>query len=265
MASTDQQRQEAEQLATEADRLRAQGARQEALAALRRATLLYAELDRLAQMADRGSPLPLCRRAETCERYADWLTEAEQHAEAANIYQEASDLFGQSGGGEAEEGARRCAHKVLANLTALRSRPHDRLYLLIAHYERQLRQLALQSGAEEQQGDCCFHIAGIFQRRGRAQEAVARYQEALTLYERASQTQTVLLARAECHHLIAGLMVNTLDDLPGAARHYREAVALYTAHEPPIYGAQQSRAICLRALVDVERRLERLPRQTANE
>jgi tetratricopeptide (TPR) repeat protein len=265
MAPLDQQRQEAERLAEEADRLRANGSKQEAIAALRRAMLLYAELDRLAKAGDHDSPLPHCLRARICERCADWLAEAEQHAEAANIYQEASDLYGLSGGREAEEGAHRCAHKVLTCVAALRSRPHDRLYLLIAHYERQLRQLALQPGAEEAQADCCFHIAGIFQRRDRPQEAVARYQEALSLYALAPQTQTVLLACAECHHLMAGLMANTLGDLPGAARHYREAVALYTAHEPLTYGVQMSRGICVNALADVERRLEGLPRQIVNE
>ncbi len=259
MAATDRQRQEAEQLVEAAARLQEQGDRQEALAALRRAMLLYAEADRLAQIDGGSSPLSRRVRAEVCERCADWLMEAEQYAEAANLYQEASDLYGESGGDAGEQGPRRCAHKALTCVTALRSRPHDRLYLLTEHYERHLRQLALQSDTAAQQGDCCAHIAAIFMRRDHPQEAVARYREALALYARAPQTESVHMARAECHHRIAGMMANSLKDLHGAVRHYREAIALYTAHEPSVYGLQEERTLCARALADVERRLERMP------
>jgi hypothetical protein len=263
MAHTDSLRQEAENLTAEATHLLEQDARQEALAALRRAMLLYAEVDRQTQAEDQPSPLRRYVRAETCERYADGLTTAEEYAEAANIYQEASDLYGGSGGDEGEQGARRCAHKALESVAALRARPQDRLYLLIAHYDRQQRQLALQADTEERQGDCCVHIAGIFQRRDRPRESVARYQEALTLYGRAPQTPAVLLAIAACHHRVAGLMANALDDLPGAVQHYRAAITLYAAHETAVYGVQQEHALCVRALTDVERLLESRPRETS--
>ena len=236
MADSDGQRQEAEQLTAEAPRLHAQGAHAEAIAALRRAMLLYAEVDRQAQERSQSSPLLRNVRAQTCQRYGDLLTEAKAYAEAANVYQEASDLYGQSGDPACEAQVRLCAHRALECIAALRARPQDRLYLLVGHYERQQSQLALQPEKEGQQADCCVHIAGIFLRRDRPREAVDRYQEALDLYARAPQTEDVALSVAECHHRIAGLMANALEDLPLAARHYAAAIALYTAHEVPTYG-----------------------------
>jgi hypothetical protein len=265
MATTDAQRQEAEQLTEEATRLHALGAGPDAIAALRRAMLLYAELERQALEREQTSPLRRGVRAQTCERYGDYLAEMEEHAGAANAYQEAVDLYGQEGGAEAAQQARACAHKALASIAALRARPQDRLYLLIAHHERQQQQLALRAGTEEQQGDCCLHIAQILLRRDRPREAVARFQAALALYARAQQTPSVVLSSAECHHRMAGLMANSLRDLAGAARHYRAAVALYTAHEPPVHGVQQECALCLHALNWIERHLENRSRETTLE
>ncbi|HLK61753.1 MAG TPA: hypothetical protein VKU00_34725, partial [Chthonomonadaceae bacterium] len=125
-------------------------------------------------------------------------------------------------------------------------------YLLIAHYERQQQQLALQPGTEREQAEHVVHIARIFQRRERPQEAVTRYREALQLYARAMPTQETLLACAECHHRIAGLMARFLNDPTGAARHYREAVTLYAAHEPVVHGRQAGYDLCVRALRELE-------------
>jgi hypothetical protein len=253
MANTDAQRQEAEQLTAEAARLHTRGAQADAISALRRAVLLYAEVERQARELGQLSMLPHNARAEACERYGDLLTEAEAHAEAANVYQEASDLYGQTGDPANEQHVRLCAQKALASIAALRARPQDRLYLLIGHYERQQRQLAMQDGTEQQQADCCAHMAGIFLRRDRPIEAITRYREALDLYARAPQTPAIALACAECHHRIAGLMANALGDLPGAERHYTAAIDLYTAHEPAVYGMQQERSLCLHALADIIR------------
>src|SRR5205807_1056569 len=95
---------------------------------------------------------------------------------------EAADVYARVGGSEAEREARVCAHKIMDVIAALRAHPQDRLFLLIARYERQMQQLALEADTQERQAECAVHIARIFQRRERPQAAVARYEEALALY-----------------------------------------------------------------------------------
>ena len=211
------------------------------LSQLRQAVLLYA-----SEIAK--SPLHRENRADACQFYADCLTEREEHAEAANVYQEAVDLYSLLDTPRGEAQAQLCARKILAGVAALRSRPHERLYLLIAHYERQQQQLSLQKDTEREQAALVVHIARIFQRRERYQEAVTRYREALQLYLLAAQTQETLLDCAECLHRIANLLDRYLNDPAAAIRHYREAIALYAAHEPVVHGRQAGRDLCVRAL-----------------
>ena len=150
-----------------------------------------------------------------------------------------------------------CARKALASVAALRANPSDRLYLLIARYERQQQQLAMQAGTWAQQAECCLHVAQIFLRRDRPAEAFHRFAEALALYERAEPTLPTLLAQAECHHRMGHLLANVLLDepnpVPRAAAHYEQAIALYRAHEPEIGGVQPDLALCERALRDLKR------------
>ncbi len=222
-----------------------QGDLDTALSQLRQAVLLFAS-------EASSDPAQIRTRADACQFYGDCLTEREEHPEAANVYQEAADLYALLKTPEGEAQAQVCARKILAGVAALRSRPHERLYLLIAQYERKQQQLALQPGTEREQAEQVTHIARIFQRRDRPQEAVARYREALQLYARAVPTQETLLADAECHHRIAGLLVRFLNDPPAAARHYREAIALYAANEPVVHGRQASHDLCVRALRELE-------------
>ncbi len=104
-------------------------------------------------------------------------------------------------------------------------------------------------------------------RRDRPQEAVTRYLDALHLYARAVQTTDILLATAECHHRIGGLLANALHDLPGAVPHYRAAITLYEAHEPRVHDIKQNHALCTQALAEIERRLshEGRPLETPRE
>ncbi|HZO88918.1 MAG TPA: hypothetical protein VFB38_11325 [Chthonomonadaceae bacterium] len=238
-------------------RLHASGALSDAITSLRRAVLLYAADDE-AQTGPERTPQERCAyrraRADACQRYADCLTEAGEHPEAANIYQEAADLYALVGDEAAQQQARVCAQKILAGVAQLRSRPHDRLYLLIAHYERRQRQLALSAGTEQAQAECARHIARVFHRRERPQEALERYQEALALYARVPQTEEVGLACAECHHRMANLLHYYLDALEAAAQSYREAIALYAAYGLPTYSGD--RMICLRAVQEIERHLD---------
>jgi tetratricopeptide (TPR) repeat protein len=231
---------------SEGMRCRESGDLRGALAALRQAVLLYAAAEGETAARVRGA------RAEACARFADCLAEADEHAYAANIYQEATDLYTQLTDPDAAEQAHVCARSALASIAALRARPQERLYLLIAHYERQQQQLALEPGTERQQAEQAAYIARVFQRRERYEESIARYREALDLYGRAPQPVEVMLARAECHHRIATMLHRYVGDLPGAARSYRSAIALYTEYEPPVYGVQQSRDLCLLALAEIE-------------
>ncbi|HLK56543.1 MAG TPA: hypothetical protein VKU00_08265, partial [Chthonomonadaceae bacterium] len=64
------------------------GALLDALAPLRQAVLLFAS-------EAPSAPDQLLARADACHFYGDCLTEIEEHAEAANVYQEAADLYAQ--------------------------------------------------------------------------------------------------------------------------------------------------------------------------
>lgn len=224
---------------------------------LRQSVLLYAALE--------AAPLPsgidVARfhqaRADACHELAARLTETGCHAEAANVYQEATDLYSQIGTQQAEQMSRACARKLLENLGALNAQPQERLHLLVAHYERIQRQLALEPDTEIRQAECCVHIARIFQRRDRAEAAVARFDEALALYERVSPTPESELGRAECHHRIATLLSLKMNDLYGAERHYRQAIDLYSEHEPVEYGFQSSLELCRAALARIAPMLRR--------
>ena len=236
----------------------------EALDSVRRAVLLYAAADTTEDL-EGGDPagVPMWRvRAAACRLCGDYLVEAGQYPEAAAIYQEAVDLYHQIGDREAEQDARTCAHKVVEIVDSLHDHPKERLYLLIAHYERQQRQVALEPETERLQAEYSVQMARIFERRERFSEALDRYGEALDLYARAEQIPEALLGCAECHHRMAAILSYSGQDLPAAAEHYREAIALYTLHEPSVFGAQTSRDFCVRALNETLRRLEEDDRST---
>jgi len=244
MSEANKPHEKAAELVAEASRRHAAGAAQAALDALRQAVLLY------ASEGEEADTTLLRQRADACALYGDYLTEAEEYANAANVYQEATDLYSRLE--EAEEEAQRTARKILLVIAALQARPQERLYLLIARYERMQQQLALQPGTEHEQADCVAHIGHIFQRRERYPEAVARYGEALTLYTQAPQSPESGLALAETHHRMAGLFANYLEEPNVAIRHYRKAIALYAEYEPVIYGRQAACDLCRRALAEIE-------------
>jgi hypothetical protein len=259
-----QQHTEARRLAAEARRLDAERRRSEALARLRQAVLRHAEADRLYQLEQDEPPPATWREARANDSLlcGNWLAESDAHSEAAGIYQEAADAYGSLSGAVAESNAQLCAHLALESVAALRAHPEDRLYLLIAHYDRRQQLLALQEGTEEQQAECLVHIADVFARRDRPREAAERYAAALRLLEAAPEHPHVLLSRAECHHRLGGLFARPLNDLDGAATHYRAAIALYAAHEPPVYGRRQAHDLCVRALAELENRLAQEPDST---
>ncbi|MCW3097628.1 MAG: hypothetical protein JWL77_3246 [Chthonomonadaceae bacterium] len=218
--------------------------REEAIALQRRAALQYA-----LAMRDVETPAPDVWhvRADACRMLGEYLAEAEAYPEAATYYQEAIDCYAHLDTEEAEIAARECAVRALAVVRALQSRPEQRLYLLTARYERQRQQFALETNTEAQQAERCVHIARIFQRRDRPDEAITHYREALALYALTPQEETGL-ACAECHHRIAGLYATALDAPEQAILAYREAIALYAAYEPFVHGEQAALALCIRAL-----------------
>lgn len=235
---------QAEQNVRQARILYENGRREEALSLQRRGALQYA-----LAMRDIEDPASeeWQARGDACRRLGDYLAEAEAYPEAATFYQEATDCYAHIDSEEAEIAARDCAARALSVVKALQSRPGQRLHLLTVRYERQRQLLALEPDTEAQQAECCVHIARIFQRRDRPEEAIAHYREALALYALTPQEETGL-ACAECHHRIAGLYATALDAPEQAIRHYREAIALYAAYEPRLRGEQAALALCVRAL-----------------
>ncbi len=242
--------------AAEARAFQAAGRAEEALGALRRAVLLYAAADTEREIPETPGPLTLSR-AEACRNFGAALAAEGRHAEAANVLQEATDLYGLLEAPEAQDLARECAHRVLECVAALKADPKERLHLLVAHYERAQEQLTLEAGSEVRQAEARMHIARIYQRRERPADSVASYREALDLLGRAEGSADIALARAECHHRIATLLADVLADPAEAVRHYRSAIKLYQPYEPIVYGFQQSLELCRAALARTEASMSR--------
>lgn len=216
---------------------------------MREAAVLFAAAD---SAAAHESDTRVQSRAMACRLCGDYLSEGEQYAEAANIYQEAVDQYSRLSSEEAEVEARRCARKLLDCIAMLRARPHDRLNLLIAQYEHRQRQYAAQPGHERQQAECAAHIGRILARGERYELSVERYREAIELFRQADLEPRVYMAVAECNHWIAGLFAYRLNDTAQALHHYRKALALYAEHEPYVYGKQEARELCSRAIQEME-------------
>jgi tetratricopeptide (TPR) repeat protein len=225
-----------------------QGRLDAAIGLMREAAVLFAAADSAAAPESHERALT---RATACTLCGDYLVEAEQYAEAANIYQEAVDQYSRLTSEEAEVDARRTAHKLLDCVALLRARPYDRLNLLIAQYEHRQRQFAAQPRHESQQAECAAHIARILARRERYEQSVERYCEALRLFSSAEMEPGVYLAIAECNHRIAGLFAYRLNDSVQAVSHYRIAAGLYAEYEPYVYGKQEALELCERAITEL--------------
>lgn len=221
----------------------------EAIELMREATVLFAAADSAAAS---DSEERVLSRSTACRLCGDYLAERGDFAEAANIYQEAVDQYSRLDSELAEETGRGCARKILDCIQHLRLQPRERLNLLIAQYEHRQRQFAAQPGHEKQQAECVVHIAQILQRRERYEQAVRRYREAVELFESAGASPDMRLAVAECHHRIGGLLCHRLNDDGLALFHFREAVKLYSEHEPYVYGKQEARSLCERAIREIE-------------
>jgi hypothetical protein len=190
-------------------------------------------------------------RAVACRMSGDYLFEAEEFAQAANLYQEAVDQYARLAGEEAEAAVRKCAALVLECIDQLRSRPYERLHLLIAQYELRQRQYEALGGHEKQQGECAAHIARILQRRERYEESVVRYREALELFSSCDADPDAMMAAAECHHRMASMLEYRLFDSHGAIEHLNCAIELYGQFEPYLYGRQQAKSQCVRILREI--------------
>ncbi|HLJ53692.1 MAG TPA: hypothetical protein VKT77_01570 [Chthonomonadaceae bacterium] len=251
MVDAESRRLSAEHAVREADACEAEGNAERSLEALRRAVLLYAAADALRDNPEEAGP-QTAARADACRRFAAALATAERHAEAANIYQEATDLYGLLDDDASRRRAAECARSLLASVAAVKSQPRERLHLLVAHYERMQEQIALDADSEARQADCRMHVARIYQRRDRPADAIAAYDAALALLDACEVTAEVGLAKAECHHRAATLLAQADGGAEAAAHRYRTAIALYAVHEPFIYGHQQSLEMCRAALARID-------------
>lgn len=207
------------------------GNRDAAIASLQRATAIYSLMEDLPEAA-------LREYADACQRLGELQIAADRAAAAMPAYQEAADLYGRLGDAEANA---ECARRIREGVMALRKRPHERLYLLIARYEREICRLAEQLDTEGAQAECQFHIATILQRRERFAEAADRYRDALEAFRKAPESG---LQQAECHHRLADLYSQELSDDERAFQHFRDAAKLYRAWEPVSDGRQINRILC---------------------
>jgi tetratricopeptide (TPR) repeat protein len=164
--------------------------------------------------------------AGASRRLADILADDDQWPEAMQAYQEATDAFGRMEGHE--EDAASCARRIQDGVRALRYRPAERLLLLTARYERELRSLEVQPGTEKQQGACVHHIATILHRCGRHRDAALRYEEAIRLFDRAEEAG---LEHARTAKRLGDLYFGPLEDEVLAFRYYRRAERGFSLEE----------------------------------
>jgi tetratricopeptide (TPR) repeat protein len=218
------------------------GDRSTAIAWLRRAVPLY------AANGPEASADGLAAWAAACKLLADLLAADGRAPEAMQAYQEAADVYARVPGAEAL--ADECAKRIVSGVKKIWRMPEQRLYLLIARHEREVRQLAASPDTEAAQGDRTFHIATILQRAGRFADAAGWLSRAVALYAAAPGTA---LKQAVCHHRLAGLHHHELGRPELARQHYREAIHLYAALETPSEGEQMNRALCEWLLADLER------------
>jgi tetratricopeptide (TPR) repeat protein len=184
--------------------------------------------------------------ADASRRLADILADSGDWPEAMQAYQEATDAYGSIPGMDSAAGE--CARRIRDGVRALRQRPEDRLYLLTARYERELRNLAVQPGTDKEQGDCVFHIAAILHRRQRYREAIERFAEALALYEKSDGTES---ERARTAMRMGDIYFGPLEDEVRAFTQYRRAEHFFSRAEEleePDWMARQECARRLREL-----------------
>lgn len=187
---------------------------------------------------------------DICGRLGELLWE-ERLPEAIQAYQEAADAYGRTLRTELSVA---CARKVVEGVRLLRHRPAERLDLLIARYDRDLREMAEHPGTEMAQADLQFKVATVLQRRDRFEAAAERYQNCLGLYSRIEEGGP---GSARCHHRLADLYHHELGDDKKAVAHFRRAIELYAQHEPESEGEQMNRVLCEWHLREVERRARR--------
>lgn len=211
----------------------------QAIEALRHAVAVYA--------ADAFPGASRLRAYGAAARHlADLLMSEDHLAEAMQAYQEAANAYGQVPGAEAE--AQACARQIVAGIKLLRSRPEERLYLLIAHIEREQRQWAELPGAALRQAECALRIAQVFHRATRYTEAEPYYLDALDLFAQAEMPEEAGMGQAVCHHRLADLYHYVLPDLRKARTHYGEAIRHYALYEPLQDDSQPQRVRCEKRL-----------------
>lgn len=215
---------------------------------------IYA-LRRAADLLRPGSELPestdMARaRGEVCGRLGELLWD-ERLPEAVQAYQEAADAFSHA---TDEERMIVCAKKVVEGVRMLRHRPSERLDLLIARYDRDLRELAELPDSERRQAELEFKVGTVLQRRDRFADAAARYRKSLAHYRRIEGEG---LGQAACHHRLGDLYNRELRNDRKALSHYRLAVALYKEHERPSEGEQMNRGLCEWHIREVRQRISR--------
>ena len=102
--------------------------------------------------------------ADVCSRLAELLVTLDRLPEAIQSYQEAVDACVRAGD---DVNSGRFAREILALTRQLWQRPEDRLYLLIARMEREIRQLEESEGTQRARADFRVRIGTILQRRDR--------------------------------------------------------------------------------------------------
>jgi tetratricopeptide (TPR) repeat protein len=209
---------------------------------LRRAADLLRGFDPEAPDADRARA-----RGEVCGKLGELLWE--EHLPAAvQAFQDAADAYGQA---EHTEKSVACARKVVEGVRLLRHRPAERLDLLIARFDRDLRELSEQPETEGLRAQLEFKVATVLQRRDRFREAADRYHHSLELYQSVEEGE---LGQAGCHHRLGDLYHRELRDDGLALSHYRRAISLYSEFEPASEGEQMNRVLCEWHIGEIERR-----------
>ncbi len=156
-------------------------------------------------------------------KLAKMLSDADRIPEAVAYFQAATDTYNVLGDSDAASTA---AKGVLNCVSQLRNRPADRIFLLVAKYERQIAELSITPNMEVDCAKICHHVANILQRRNRYNESATWFLQELDYLSGAEISDEIIFSRAQAHNELGKLNFEYLRDPGLALEHYERAIVL---------------------------------------
>ena len=184
--------------------------------------LMSEAIDRLRDIADEiVADAAAPPRGDLFRLLGDWLIEADRAPEAVQAYQRSTDAYVATGD---DEKSRKMAAIAVQTMKTFWRKPGERLQLLVARYQQEIRDLASQEESEPERAAIAYRCAQMLYRREQYHEASVWYLESCELYEFAPDSER---DQAICHHRLADLYHYDIPDFALAREHYEIAIKLY--------------------------------------